>query len=581
MGTVFEAVNIETDEPAAVKLLAPALAGDGGFRERFQAEIETLRKLKHPNIVRIFGFGQEHGNIFYAMELVPGSSLEEELRNGRRFDWREVAQIGVQICRALRHAHDRGVIHRDIKPANLLLAEDGHVMLSDFGIARLFGASGNTAAGTMVGTVEYMAPEQAGGGPVGPHSDLCSLGAVFYALLAGRPPFVGRTIPEIVEKRQSTEPQPVGRFVADVPAEFERIIAELLQKDPAKRISSATVLGRRLEAMQHALATETGAPEVGAPEVGAPEVGAPEVGAPEVTDEGNLPTTQIMDQPPGEPDQGLLETKGTSSFVVSDEAAETESEAGDDEPGTAANFTTIGEHELDVSEPQTIRSRIVTPQTALLAVALMAVGFYAWYLLQPPSADRLYEEITAAAKAGSINELLRVDDRIDEFLGRFPGDSRCDGLHQYKEEIELHRLERKFERRARGLAGGEELLPIEHDYLEALNYLHLDTERGRAKLRALVDLYDHGHEISGPASRCLELARRRLGQLDEQIGAGIVSRLANVEKIMDQADGLMKTDPQRARKMYNAVLELYGEKPWAAEAVRRAREALSRPATAP
>ena len=136
----------------------PALAQEEGFRIRFEAEIETLRKLNHPNIVRLFGFGQQEGHLFYAMELVDGNSLEEELRRGRSFDWREVTRMGIDICRALRHAHDRGVIHRDIKPGNLLLAADGRLKLSDFGIARLFGYSRLTTAGNVVGTAEYMAP---------------------------------------------------------------------------------------------------------------------------------------------------------------------------------------------------------------------------------------------------------------------------------------------------------------------------------------------------------------------------------------------------------------------------------------
>ena len=166
MGTVYEAVHRETGEPAAVKLLSAALAREEGFRSRFEAEIETLRKLRHPNIVRLFGFGEQEGELFYAMELVNGNSLEEELRGGRAFDWREVTRIGIETCRALRHAHDRGVIHRDIKPGNLLLTADGRVKLSDFGIARLFGHTRLTSAGNILGTAEYMSPEQAEGKPV-------------------------------------------------------------------------------------------------------------------------------------------------------------------------------------------------------------------------------------------------------------------------------------------------------------------------------------------------------------------------------------------------------------------------------
>ncbi len=137
MGAVYEGVNSETGEAAAVKVLNPHLADDEGFCQRFDLEIETLKKLKHPNIVRMLGYGQQDGHLFYAMELVRGHSVEEELQQGRRFNWREVVQDSVKLCKALRHAHDHGVIHRDLKPANLLLTEDeSDIKLTDFGIAR-------------------------------------------------------------------------------------------------------------------------------------------------------------------------------------------------------------------------------------------------------------------------------------------------------------------------------------------------------------------------------------------------------------------------------------------------------------
>ncbi|HTU23991.1 MAG TPA: serine/threonine-protein kinase, partial [Pirellulales bacterium] len=117
MGAVYEGVDTATGETVAIKVLAPQLATDEGFRVRFQAEIESLKKLRHPNIVRLFGYGEEQSSLFYSMELVRGSSLEDELRAGRRFDWREVTDLAICLCRALKHAHDAGVIHRDIKPA--------------------------------------------------------------------------------------------------------------------------------------------------------------------------------------------------------------------------------------------------------------------------------------------------------------------------------------------------------------------------------------------------------------------------------------------------------------------------------
>ena len=147
MGTVFLGVDETTGKRAAIKVLSPALGGDASFRERFATEIETLKKLEHPNIVQLLGFGEQDGQLFYAMEMVDGRSLQQELRSGRHFSWREVARIGIQVCQALKHAHDRGVIHRDLKPANLLYATDDQIKLADFGIAKLYGMSQLTVAG--------------------------------------------------------------------------------------------------------------------------------------------------------------------------------------------------------------------------------------------------------------------------------------------------------------------------------------------------------------------------------------------------------------------------------------------------
>src|SRR5262245_28881140 len=135
MGAVYIGLNEATGQRAAVKLLANYLAEDATFRERFKQEIETLKRLLHPNIVQLFGFGEEDGHLYYVMELVTGRSLYDELNAGRRFAWREVARIGIAIAQALKHAHDRGVIHRDLKPANLLIDGQDHVKLADFGIA--------------------------------------------------------------------------------------------------------------------------------------------------------------------------------------------------------------------------------------------------------------------------------------------------------------------------------------------------------------------------------------------------------------------------------------------------------------
>ncbi len=191
MGTVYAGVHLETGQRAAIKSLSVAVADDSNLRERFLTEIETLKKLKHPNIVQLYGDGEQDGHLFYVMELVEGQTLQEELQTGHRFDWQEVTTITIEVCQALKHAHDRGVIHRDLKPGNLLRTTDGHIKLSDFGIAKLFGATHLTVAGSVVGTADYMAPEQAEGKPITARTDLYSLGALMFTLLARRPPFHG------------------------------------------------------------------------------------------------------------------------------------------------------------------------------------------------------------------------------------------------------------------------------------------------------------------------------------------------------------------------------------------------------
>ena len=585
MGTVYEGLDQETGVRAAVKLLAAPLAQEGDFRERFEAEIETLKKLNHPNIVRLFGFGQQQDYLFYAMELVHGNSLEHELERGRRFDWRDVTRIGIETCGALRHAHDRGVIHRDIKPGNLLMADDGHVKLSDFGIARLFGNSRLTGAGSVLGTAEYMAPEQAEGRPVTPRADLYSLGAVLYVLLARRPLFRGQSLVEVLHKQRFEKPDPLSTHASDVPAALEEIIAQLLEKDPDRRIPNPSVLARQLEAMKRGLSagldpesTFTAETETGPP--GDPERVSPNVAVTNAwqSSADQLPPTRLASrplpqlsavQPPAAPSGDLSETKATAAFQGMDPPGTPEEEKPD------AHFTSVAEEDLDPVETQPESHALISLQTWTLIAGLFAVAALVWYFLQPPSRDTLYDRITARTADDTIASLLEAEDDIEKFLSLYSEDPCCKQLREYANEIELHRLERKFELRAKGMAGTENLVPIERAYLEAINYVRLDLERAVAKLQALIDLYDHRTDTSGPTGKCLELARRRLAQLNEQLEQQVEQQIAMLEDRLEQARQLSRTEPERARSMYRAAIELYQDKPWAAEAVNRAREGLA------
>lgn len=246
MGTVYRGVHASLGEVVAIKVISPQIADQQRFRRRFAAEIETLRRLKHPNIVRLLGYGEERGHLFYAMELVEGPTLHQHLRDVGRLGWRQVVQMGQLIASALHHAHAIGVIHRDLKPANILLTPAGAPKLTDFGVAKLFGGTDMTATGAILGTADYMPPEQAEGKPVTVRSDLYSLGAVMYACLCGRPPFTGKTLVEVLYAVRHHPAPPVGQWVAGVPESLQGLIDQLLEKSQTKRPPTALVVQNRL-----------------------------------------------------------------------------------------------------------------------------------------------------------------------------------------------------------------------------------------------------------------------------------------------------------------------------------------------
>lgn len=620
MGAVYSGVNEETQDKAAVKVLARELGQDDDFRQRFASEIATLRRLNHPNIVRLFGFGEQDGQLFYAMELVEGVSLEEEIKRGRRFDWREVARIGSETCRALRHAHDRGVIHRDIKPANLLLAADGTTKLSDFGIARLFGSTRMTTAGSVIGTVEYMAPEQADGRAIDHRADLYSLGGVMYALLAGRSPFVAKTLPEMLHKQRYAVPEPLSTLVQDVPEDFSDLIGKLLEKDAANRFPTAMVLGRHLDSLLISGSTRlmgdgtngnshgeidgggdehesTAKPDVKDNQKYEKEADvdfdlAPAAGATGAYDpEALLATRDIADV-----DLSLVtgrgeflpETRATAAFQAfappPEEKKEDISSATmlPEAKKTAvvnSRFTVVPREELGKvhahsEEPQAFKA-LISAQTWVLAASLLIIGMCVWYALRPPSADKLYERIMEKTADGKSESILAAQDDIEKFLLNNSDDPRCKSLLKFEREIRLDALRRKFNR-AKNFGATEQLLPIEREFLEARNYAWLDPDLGKKKLQALVDLYGHGADFSGPTGQCLELARLEIEKLSEELAKSSVDHLDMLKGRLDRADALVESDPEEAMAIWRATVELYSQKPWAAAAVQRAEAAMAK-----
>ena len=251
MGTVYRGHHADTEQVVAVKVLPASLAREEGFVSRFEREIEAMKKVKNRHIVEFYDSGvTEDKTYYYAMEYVEGETLTLRLTRRKRIQWREVIDLTCQMCGALKAAHNAGVIHRDLKPSNLMISGEGVVKLTDFGVAHVFASTRLTRTGGIVGTAEYMSPEQAAGKRATKRSDLYSLGAVMYAMLTGRPPFTGKTSADITHKHIYGQFDKPSRYSPDIPHEVEEVVIRLLEKDPEQRYPDALVLQKALEQIQ-------------------------------------------------------------------------------------------------------------------------------------------------------------------------------------------------------------------------------------------------------------------------------------------------------------------------------------------
>jgi len=251
MGVVYRARFVKNDRRVALKLLPAEVAANKTLAARFQREMEILKDLKHPHIVHCFGGTCEGDQWFYAMELIEGGTLAALLTEQGKLPWRQAVEFGLQVCAALDHAHDKGVIHRDLKPGNLLLSKTGKIKLADFGLAMVSAETRLTAAGKTMGSLHYMAPEQIQGKPaLSNRTDLYALGCVLFELVCGRTPFVGEAMAEILQQHIRNPPPTLASFGVDCPAEFESLVAELLEKDPDKRPQTAQLVANRMRAIE-------------------------------------------------------------------------------------------------------------------------------------------------------------------------------------------------------------------------------------------------------------------------------------------------------------------------------------------
>jgi serine/threonine-protein kinase len=520
-----------------------------------------------------------------------------------------VTNIAIQISLALKHAHDHGVIHRDIKPANILLSGDDHVKLADFGIARLFGATQLTTAGGVLGTADYMSPEQADGRPVTARCDQYSLGGVMYALLAGRPPFRAKNLPQMLQMQRFADPEPVRRYANDTPEQLERVVMQLLSKDPAARFPNTQVLARHLQAMYRALSRP--APDDFA-------LAADDTSQRESDDlDHSLLTSRTRPDPAAMSNvTGASDPRDTGASLPQSGSADHEAATlfADSSAGNSLHSAASSRPRAKRSEPTSVevdpaarpdRFRTVEEDEALaqsegpswLAIASQLVALvvvvggaiaFVLHAMRPATADELYHSIIAVAQDESSESLLPVETQIAEFRQRFPADPRGEELREFEQRLAIEQTERRLQRARRGgPAGRGELLPVERLYLDASSAATESPAKGIAMFEALLALYSPeiptARPAESPASQdeqqrlrlCVQLAENRLIALRATLESQINQQLAAMRERLSAAEAIASDDPLRAQAMYQAIIALHNDDAWAAAIVRDAKQRLA------
>lgn len=588
MGTVYRARHFDTGELVALKALSHNYIEDEHFRQRFESEINALIKLDHPNIVRLIGYGQDEGVLFFAMELVEGKSLYHLQREFRTFDWRDVLVIARDVAAGLRHAHDRGIIHRDLKPGNLLKAANGSIKVTDFGIAKSFGQDNNTRD-NVLGTIDFMSPEQALGKPVTVRSDLYSLGVVLFTLLAGQPPFSSASMEQSLRNLTSVPPPKIRSLVPNVPAQLEQLIDELLEKRPERRTPTALALLRKLEQIEAELRdyseakTAHGRPQTKAgPAPPAPPAPVRPDGATPIQrqDTFRLGEPQdLLNRKTGEGSRtlrpGVDETGAAGNKAVTSAPAETAvyNEAYDLEPlpekpqKKPDYFATVTEHQRrhQTAPPSAEEKHSSGFWLTLLAFALVLTAGVAgtWYALKPPSADQLYSSI----EFGSARP-ERLHEQLDQFLQLYPNDSRVKRVTELKAMADaLSRFKRLTIRRN---LPGSEMSQLEKDFVDVVRAAVDDPATGFSKLEAFITLNPPGPDVPRTTEELVGDAQALRNKLKADAGR---KELWDRQRIQDSLRRAAN-EPDGGVAIYRSIITLYENVDWAREEVEYARRQL-------
>ena len=616
MGTVYEGVHDKTQERVAVKIISDELAHEQRFQRRFDAEIQTLIRLKHPNIVRVIGTGSHKSLPFYSMEFIEGVNLHQKLRAEQRIAWEIVLDWAIEIASALKQAHDFGIVHRDLKPANLMITPENKVKLVDFGISRLFGNFNATLPGSTIGTADFMPPEQAEGIVATPRSDLYALGAICYACLSGRAPFLGNSVPEILFNVRYGIYTPLSHLAREVPIEFCALIDELLSRDPDKRPATAYATMSRLQSLKAGLkrlgadgAAETLSGKKEPPssersnsqdQTSVDLHAMPSVA--KLSDSHHSDATRIdpLRMNANVPAQGANQLGGNTtpdltaanqyrsdvSSNIANQAtrehstarslAQDDSAMGGSSP-LNSTFSEVSDRDraratiFDSPDPSlTERQRWI--EIGLLVAALAACAGAIYFFSRPVDPSRLYEPIYQAMSNGDDERLLELQDQIELFKQKYPDDPRIPQIDAASEQVDYLSKRRQLQRSSQGRFKGQEAIVA--SLREIVRSAGSDPERSKQKLDAFLVAYPEVL-LSDDERPWIKFAKRLRSEMESKRDPESEKmKLSQLENLLTRITSM--ESPVDQQKSIRALIELYGQDPWAVPIVAKANEELKK-----
>ena len=505
MGVVYRARYEKNGTEVALKVLAPELVADPKIEKRFIRETDILKKLRHPNVVRLFGAGKSKTQRFYAMELVEGGTLDSILKRRGTLTWEETVAYSMQIAKALEHAHNAGIVHRDLKPGNLLVGDDGELKLSDFGIARDTQATALTQAGKTVGTMNYMAPEQISGAqPISLRTDLYALGCVMFQMLSGSPPFRSENQAELLFKHLDEMPPSIHDLNPDVPVPLGNLINDLLAKHPDDRPYDALAVQMLLGKVREQVAKE--------------------------------------------------KTRQQDSTVAAGGGL------------TASDRTKSGKKKKKKKDAAPREATPFYEQTwFLLSVLVLLLGGILAFYRYNVSEGRLYRIVARNMASTDPGDWDDVERQMKQLLTWYPESSNASQVQVWLDQLDMHRAKNRVETNIK--FGREPQSEAERLYVEAQQFEKFgDRMTALEKYEAMQSLFapksgelsEAEQEQERTARPYWLLARDQAQKIRGAVGSE-TDRVAFVQRQLQEADDLHERGEKLlAREKWRAIVRLYG-----------------------